>query len=156
MAISPNFCVTDLGEFSYYFRIWNPLSKLSEACRDPILDQSLTGPDLTGPNISVKSSPLLPSWLTRRSFLQDLNRSDHSEPWRYLKNWNNWTCCQDVWNFLPWIGGSRALQKLAPSAPDSRQKKQNILDQTSKGNSNVQKPGSIIPVLTVPPLPPMP
>jgi len=37
------------------------LSELSEACRDPILDQSLTGPDLTGLNISVKSSPLLPS-----------------------------------------------------------------------------------------------
>ena len=48
------------------------LSELSEACRDPILDQSLTGPDLTGPNISVKSSPLLPSWLTSRSFHQDL------------------------------------------------------------------------------------
>ena len=61
MAISLNFSVTDLGEFSYYFRIQNSLSELSEACRDPILDQSLTGPDLTGLSISVKSSTLLPS-----------------------------------------------------------------------------------------------
>ena len=59
MAISLNFSVTDLGEFSYYFHIWNPISELSKTSRDPILDQSLTGPDLTGLDISVKSSPLL-------------------------------------------------------------------------------------------------
>jgi len=43
----------------------------SEACRDHILDQSLTGPDLPGVNISVKSSVLLPSSLTSWSSLQD-------------------------------------------------------------------------------------
>ena len=44
-----------------YSQSGTSLSELSEACWYPILDQSLTGPDLTGLNISVKSSPLFPS-----------------------------------------------------------------------------------------------
>ena len=81
----------DLGEFSYYFRIWNPSSDLSKTCRYPILDQSLTGPDLTGLDMSVKFSPRLAYWPTRRSCLQYLTGRTipNPAPFRRTTNPNN-------------------------------------------------------------------
>ena len=49
--------------------------ELNEACRDSILDQSLTGPDLTGPNISVQDYTYMHLYATCRVVLSLLPSS---------------------------------------------------------------------------------